>query len=201
MKTRIIRTIYGLAILAVVISLGVCPVKAGNVDFYSDAIIRPGEVYDIVSVYDTPPVPTIVHMFGGKIRTLKTYDSSSANIHDGQISESINIYNLSTVNIHGGNIDLIYFAVSDLGTLNIYGGELCVDNAPYFSESSTVNIYGYDFSYDGVRHLTGFLADGSSFIFSELSPSRYSHMNLIVIPEPITILLFSLGSSLIRKRR
>lgn len=189
-----------IAILAAVMFLGVCSVQAGNVDFYNDAIIRPGDDYDIVSVYDTPPVPTVVHIFGGSIITLRTYDSSSANIHDGQIKGSIETRNSSTVNIHGGNIDLDYLAVSDLGTLNIYAGNLLVGNSPYFSESSTVNIYGYGFNYDGFL-LTGFLSDDSSFLIREVSFSDYSHMNLIVIPEPTTVLLFGLGGLLLRKRR
>lgn len=51
MKTKVF------AILAVVTLCGVCSVQAGDVDFYSDAIIRPGDDYDNVFVYDTPPSP------------------------------------------------------------------------------------------------------------------------------------------------
>ena len=92
-----------------------------------------------------------------------------------------------------------YLAVSDSSTLNIYGGDL-ISGRPYFSESSMVNIYGYGFNYDSYI-LTGFLADGSSFLFNELPSDTYSHMNLIVIPEPMTILLLGLGTMLLRKQR
>jgi len=189
--------------LAVVMILGVCTVRAGNVDFYSDAIIRPGEDYDTVSVYDTPPVPTVVHMFGGSIVGLMTHDSSTFNMHAGIWGADGGwgyISNSSTVNIFGGSINLDSISVVDSGTLNIYGGDFLCGNSPYFSQSSTVNIYGYGFNY-GFNQLTGFLSDGSSFMFSELPFGEYSHMNLIVIPEPATILLFGLGGLLLRKQR
>ena len=91
-----------------------------------------------------------------------------------------------------------YIFALDSSTLNVYGGGLDVGNSPGFSELSTVNIYGYGFDYDGIRVLTGFLQDDSPFIFSELFPSDYTHLNLV--PEPATILLFGLGGILLRKR-
>jgi len=190
-----------LTILAVVMLCGVCSVQAGNVDFYSDAIIRPGEVYDIVSVYDTPPVPTVVHMFGGSIKSVHSYDSSTFNIHEGELCRGIFARDSSTVNILGGAISLDSLSVGDSATLNIFGGDFSSGNSPYFSESSTVNIYGYDFEYDGSWTLTGFLSDGSSFMFNELFASQYPHLNLIVIPEPASVFLFCLGALLLRIKR
>jgi len=90
-------------------------------------------------------------------------------------------------------------AVSDSGTLNIYAGDLLFGNSPYFSESSTVNIYGYGFNY-GSNRLTGFLSDSSSFMFNELPFGQYSHMNLVVIPEPGTVFLLGSGALWLRKR-
>jgi len=187
--------------MAAVMLLPLSQVQAIDVDFYHDAVIDEGDIYDIVSVYDTPPDLTTVDTYGGSIESLRTYDSSTANIYGGEIWIDPQSYNSSTINIYGGSLICQSIIVWDSAILNIYGGDLNVGNAPYFSESSEVNIHGYGFSYDGVRHLTGFLTDGSSFIFNELSPSRYSHINLIVMPEPTTLLLVGLGCLLIRKRR
>ena len=192
MKTKIIT------ILATVLFLAVSQAQAIDVDFYHDATIENGDVYSIVSVYDTPPNHTTVGMYGGTVITLWTYDSSIANIYGGKILGSIETYNLSTVNIHAGSVTLDFLAVEGSSMLNIYGGNFSSGNAPYFSDSSTVNIYGYGFNYDGWT-LTGFLQDGSPFIFTELTDLNYPHINLI--PEPSSILLFALGAILLRKRK
>jgi hypothetical protein len=177
-----------------------CQLHAGNIEFRRDAIIRPGEVYDIVSVYDTPPDTSTVNMFGGSVNGVQSYDSSIVNIHDGQVWGSIIARDFSTVNIHGGSLHLEYFAVSGLGTLNIYAGDVRIGNSPIFSDSSSVNIYGYGFDYDGVRVLRGFLSDDAAFLMSECYPSDYAHLNLIVIPEPTTIVLLGFATILVRKR-
>jgi hypothetical protein len=190
MKTKVIT------ILAAVMLLPAFQVQAINVDFYSDAVIEDGDVYGIVRIYDTPPDWTKVDMYGGSVESLRTYDSSTANIYDGVVLSEIRIANLSVVNIQGGNVTLDFLAVGDSSTLNIYGGGLYVGNSPGFSEASTVNIYGYDFNY-GSNQLTGFLSDGSPFIFNELLFDEYSHMNLI--PEPVSVLLLSLGILFLKK--
>jgi hypothetical protein len=166
---------------------GVVAVRApaGNVDFYSNAVIENGDVYNIVSVYDTAPNQTTVNMYGGSIIRLKAYDSSTATVHAGEILGSIEARDSSTVNIYWGNVSLDYLAVSDSGTLNIHGGDLLVKNSPYFSDSSTVNLYGYGFTYDGFE-LAGCLSDGSPFLMHELFPSDYANMNLIQVHEPLT---------------
>ena len=179
----------------ITVLIAVCPVRAADKDFTISGEINVGDNWDIVSVYNDP---TIVDMFGGSVITLRTYDASTTNIYGGEILGLIETNNLSTVNIYGGNIDLEVLMVYDESILNVYGGGLDVGNAPYFSDSSAVNIYGYGFDYDGIRVLTGFLQDDSPFIFRELFPSDYTHLNLI--PEPGTMLLFGLGTIFLRKR-
>lgn len=191
MKTQLLLIIAALMLLAS------SQVHAIDIDFYHDATIEDGDVYNIVRVYDTPPDNTTVDMFGGSVASLRTYDSSIVNINTGEVWASIATNNLSTVNIYGGTVTLDSLIVWDSATLNIYGGNFSSSNAPVFSESSTVNIYGYDFTYDGWT-LTGFLQDGSPFIFTELTDLNYPHINLI--PEPATFLLLALGGLLVRKR-
>ena len=163
-----------------------------------DLFVIPGDVYDNDFVYDTPPDHTTVDMFGGSIAGTLSYDSSTVNIHGGDVWWGLATHDSSTLNIHGGTITCQSLIISDSSTLNIYGGDFSCGNSPGFSESSTVNIYGYGFDYDGAYILTGFLSDGSSFIINECFPSDYAHINLIVIPEPATMLLFALGGLMLR---
>jgi hypothetical protein len=121
-------------------------------------------------------------------------------MHEGEIGWGILSLNSSTVNLYGGTINLESLFVIDSSTLNIYGGDLLVGNSPGFSESSTVNIFGYDFAYDGWE-LTGFLSDHSPFRINEVGFDDYSHMNLVVIPEPATLLFLAVGAFVLRRRR
>jgi len=66
-----------------------------------------------------------------------------------------------------------------------------------FDELPTINIYGYDFAYTG-EVISGYLIDNSPFSISGVNESEYLRFNLI--PEPASLLLFSLGGLLLRKR-
>jgi len=200
METRSIRTIYSLAILAGVMLFVVCPVKAVNVEFRSDAIIRTGDIYDIVSVYDTPPEVTTVHMFGGSVYRFFTYNSSTVNIFGGELERGIETWHSSTVNIYGGTIFADGLGMSDSSTVNIYGGDVTIGK-PYFNNSCTLNIYGYGFNYEGYT-LRGFLSDNSPFEIIEFQNyPQEQRLNLIVIPDPSTVLLLGLGALFFRKRK
>ena len=192
---RIIMKKTSIMLISVVMLLLASPVQAIDVDFYSDATIEDGDVYTNVFVYDTLPDSTTVNMCGGSVAGFLTYESSTVNIYGGEVYGGLATLNLSTINIYGGSVECHSLTVNDSSTLNVYGGGLYVGNSPGFSESSTVNIYGYDFNYDGFR-LTGFLSDGSAFLFNELSFDKYSHMNLI--PEPASLLLLAFGGLLLR---
>jgi len=187
-----------IALLAVVILLIVSQVQAIDVDFYSDAIIGPGDDYELVFVYDTSPLHTKVEMFGGNVFGFITHDSSIVNIHGGELEKGITTYDSSKLSIYGGTILLDTPLLTGSSTLNIYGGDVRM-GAPFADNSSTINIYGYDFSEFPAFSLTGYLSDGTPFEFMELTYA-YSHINLVVIPEPATILFFCLGALLLRKR-
>ncbi|MHC4085695.1 MAG: PEP-CTERM sorting domain-containing protein [Planctomycetota bacterium] len=149
MKTKIIT------ILAAVMFLPVSQVQAIDVDFYSDATIQDGDLYDMVRLYDTPPDQTTVDMTGGSVHNLWSYDSSIINITGGEIRTLIT-FNTSTANISGvsiygvtawdyttvnlsvtSNVTSLTAHVS--GTINMMGG-----TAEYLGaiDSGTVNLYG-----------------------------------------------------------
>ena len=129
MKTKIIT------ILAAVMLLLASQVQAIDVDFYGDAIIRSGDVYEVVSVYDTHPDFTTVDMFGGSILGFHTYNSSTFNILEGEIRDGGYTCNSSTVNIYGGTITLAGSLFTDSSTLSIYGGDVRM-GSPYAEDST-----------------------------------------------------------------
>ena len=142
--------------------------QAVNIEFRSDTIIRPGDDFEIVSVYNTPPDVTTVHMFGGSVYRFRAYDSSTVNIFGGELEWGGVLWDSSTLNIYGGTITLDTPLFTDSSTLNIYGGDVFM-GAPSAEGSSTINIYGYNFSEFPAFSLTGYLSDGSPFHFIELT--------------------------------
>jgi len=181
--------------MATVVLLGICPARGADKVFTSSGEINVGETWDAVWIYNNA---TVVDMLGGSIDGTLSYDASKVNVYDGEIRWGILAADSSTVNVYGGTINLESLGVYPSATVNFYGGSLLVGNSPSLWDLSTVNIYGYGFDYDGQSRLTGFLLDDSPFLFRELLPADYERLNLI--PEPATILLFGLGSVLIRKR-
>jgi len=123
-----------------------------NIDFYSDGVIKPGEVYDRVGVYDTPPLHTTVDIYGGISDHLLTYDSSTVNLWRdysgaGSVQGRISLYNSSTLNFRGGvwhaNVARPLLA-HDSSTVNVYDGHVGLMSTANFEilDTSTVNIYG-----------------------------------------------------------
>ncbi len=130
-------------------------VQAIDVDFYSDATIQDGDLYDLVRLYDTPPDQTTVDMTGGSVHNLRPYDSSIINITGGEI-QTLDAFNSSTANISGVSIygvsawdyttvnlsvtaNVTTLGARDSGTINMMGG-----TAEYLGaiDSGTVNLYG-----------------------------------------------------------
>ena len=90
-------------------------------DFTADGTINPGEVWDNVTIADTPPDSTVVGMSSGQVTNL-------------------NIGTYSTLNIDWGFISNL--TADDTSSVNIYDaivGQFCADG------SSRINLYGGDF--------------------------------------------------------
>jgi hypothetical protein len=113
MKTKVIT------ILAAVMLLPLSQVKAIDVDFYSDATIEDGDIYNSVRIYDTPPAHTTVDMLGGLVDQMQTYDSSMLNVTGGEIY-SLYAWNDSLANISGGSVRSV--STWDHATTNLYDG-------------------------------------------------------------------------------
>jgi len=136
MKTRIIRTIYGLAILAVVILFLAATTQAyPNWDIYSDTDIYSG-TYGLINIYDTPPDHTAVNMYGCSADYISTFNSSTLNIYEGVAD--VGSFETSIINISGGDIE--HATASDNGTVNFFGSSYT--DSLLVEDSATVNIQG-----------------------------------------------------------
>jgi len=109
-----------LTILAVILFAGNA-LYAVPVDkiFTSDGVIREGDEYARVLIYDTPPHRTTVGMFGGSAYTIFAYDSSILNKTGG--TTEVYSYNESTINVGGGTIYTLNSY--DSSNINIFGGQ------------------------------------------------------------------------------
>ena len=188
MKTRLWKIIF-----AVLFVLPVCA-KATTIDFYTDGTIVDGNVFERVNVWDS----ATVDMTGGEVSRFYTYLTSTVNFNGGTIS-SLFVGDNSQLNMSEGLIDGS-LNVSGSSIANLTGGQI-----PFYSQgafisaggSSIVNIYGYGFSLDG-QYLNGYWADGTAF-YIWLRGETPSHV--VLIPEPVSILLFSLAGLFIVKRK
>jgi len=136
MKTKVIT------ILAAVMFLPLSQVQAVDIDFYSDATIQDGDLYDLVRLYDTPPDHTTVDMTGGSVHNLRSYDSSIINMTGGEI-QTLEAFNMSTANISVGNVNSVF--TWDKTTTNLYdGGSIFSLGA---GVSGTVNMIGGNTEY------------------------------------------------------
>jgi len=173
MKTKAIITI-----LAILILCGRNPLQADTVWTEGHHEINDGDVYGEIWMYND----CTLDIFGGNVARLGTFDTSLTDWHGGSMIELV-MHGNSIVNILGGS-----FSRLDIG------------------ENSVLNLYAYDV----VIHTTGgywdggwiegkYVVDDTYFDFDIRGESAIPYIK--IIPEPSTLILFSLGSFLfIRKR-
>ena len=172
--------------------------------FATDYLIEDGDDFGSLGLndYDT------FFMTGGEGLDLILTDWSTATIEntapiigegDGGIWE-VDSYGYSEVAISGGEIN-------DLGghsysTINLSGGQILGD-LTVFHDTAWVHIYGYGFNNDpfGGSPLTGFWADATPFSINLVDDtiSTYDQIIFHEIPEPATLILFTLGGFLLRR--
>jgi hypothetical protein len=132
MRTRIFT------IVALILLFCTCRVQAAvNWDVYSDAMIQEGDIYNVVSIYDTPPDQTTVTMVGGLVDVMRPYDASTLNVTQGDIY-TVGAMASSTVNI-SGQAQIRTLGVNEWSTVNISGGNVLGATATGYA---TLNISG-----------------------------------------------------------
>jgi hypothetical protein len=170
-----------LIILAVVMLLGVYPVRADLVfssgyNTYDDSY---GYNFEVWVINDA-----VLDVLGGEMKSLRSIDLATANVYNG---------------------DIEWLETWDNGVINIYGGNMIWLGA---WDSGLINLYAYDVTY----HPTGggtwgdkewiegtFYSGNNVFSLWLYNDEAYSHVN--IVPEPAILLMLSLGSLLVRKRK
>lgn len=171
----------GIKILVLVVLSCTSIVCATDITFTSSETIQENNVYNAVYIYDTPPNQTIINMTGGEVGSVGLNNSSVFNLYDG-ILWNLSTFDNTTVNLYGGSI--------------LYGFQ-------GWSETSTINIYGYDFmtTIQNQRiYLSGKWQDSSVFNFYFFRAFELpANVILHTIPEPATILLVTVGGVGLKK--
>ena len=144
----------------------------------ADGIFAQGESY--VEVRDTAPLEQHV----GGIYTFGLDDFSILNFYDGEMG-GFSIYDDATATFSGGRIDYISsFQDSDL-----------IKHITFVADLDSIDLTG--------NSLTGNWLDGSGFSVTLLDQTGYDsvYSNINFVPEPATLLLFSLGAIGLRRQR
>jgi len=153
-----------------------------DVDFYQDFTIDSGTWLGNNIVHNT----AILTVNGGEILSISAYD-------------------YSTVNISGGSISTVYLYDLEHATINLSGGDITKGFYGMLNAPNAINIYGKDFvvwQNGQDAYLSGKWVNNSDFDFYFLRSNGLPDIvSLHIVPEPLTLSLLALGSSLIFYKR
>jgi len=147
-----------------------------------------------------------INLYGDAHQSVYAIQGSNVSMYPGSAVGSLEIQGEATGTIYGGTVNNV-LGVQGLGNLRLYKVE--VSNYLIAGDSSTVEIYGSDFTYDptggqrGVGLIQGFWLDGTPLSISlSRGPdgTTDTHSHIAFLPEPSTLVLLALGSLLAMRR-
>lgn len=184
------------------------------------------DIYQDTSIYldnyPSPPVPgthvdvlgggvvhslgahhfSTVNITGGQVRFLTGYDNSVSNVSGGTIHGVTAGHNAS-ITIAGGDITG-NLAANRTGTIYLYGTgfEVYYDSNVFsLSHGDRFTDFAYQQPERFHGYIRGTLADGTAFdAYASIPTNNNYGADIIIIPEPTTLLLLGLGGLLVRKR-
>ncbi|HBG26351.1 MAG: hypothetical protein A2Y10_20060 [Planctomycetes bacterium GWF2_41_51] len=174
------------------------------IDIYNDTTISSGE-YGRVNIYDTPPDQTTVSLLGGIAESVWTYDSSSFNMQDGNVSWVISAQNTSNITISGGSVGSLQLIGHSIAY--IFGGNIS-GSLGIMENTAIAHIYATNFNVAPKNGnpmngwlITGNWDDATNSPFTIWSRNNTlpmpgtagSQVVLHIVPEPVTLSFLLLG--------
>ncbi len=191
-------------------------ISGGRIEFlkaYNDSMINisGGEIGARLETWDNSHAT----ISGGLVSGVVTARSSLLTMSSGVVQRSMSCNENSLVNISGGSIGTFsgaWLSVHRNSQLLITGGTIDASLSVY--DDGQITISGSNFAIDGITvdygqyyasnypygkgTLTGTLANGDIL---DGSFNIYDDASIVLVPEPATILLLSLGGLVLRKRK
>jgi hypothetical protein len=177
-----------------ILLLPVCA-NATTIDFYNNGTITDDDVFDTVNIWDSANVT----MTGGDVFWCYTHNTSTFTYYGGYGDLSVILmYDTSIVrNYADWTPTMELYGNSQM---HIYNGHIGSSVSIY--DDAQLHVYGYSLSFT-YPEINGFWPDGQHFSFyirntgGEFNPDEQVFLH--EIPEPTTLLLFGIGTFLLRK--
>lgn len=148
---------------------------------------------------------TEINILDGQIinGTLDSIDYSATTIQGGTHNfDDIWLQDFSVLKIYGGHINWLNANFDNNSIVHMYGGYIHSEYNFDVDSNAQFNVYYSDIIYDQKRgiYIEGYrLLDGSEFMLDQFTYSEIQQINFQYVPEPATLLLFSLGGILCKK--
>lgn len=132
---------------------------------------------------------------GGNLKySIQSYDNSIVSFSSGLVKDSLHAHGFSQITYTGGVVE-DSLCLNDSAILTIYGSDFAIDGTP-LDYGVLTSIFSNGYLNEPVRNLTGRLSNGDI-----INNDFYigGNAKIILIPEPATILLLSIGTIIVRK--
>lgn len=160
----------------------------------SNATMNNGTVNDVWTGYDS-----YLQVYDGTITYgVESMGNSNVIINGGTIGRHVEAWVDSTIEIHGGLIDENLMVLGN-GKIYLYGSDFSVGGQNLSSGDSLRN-YGTISGNEISGTITGTLQNGSQLNNTFSIYGLDAGCDIIIIPEPVTLVLFGLGVTVLRRK-